>query len=93
GHRIELGEIENALSAHENVTRACCVFSENRITAFYTGKETEKKELVSLLKTTLPAYMVPSDFIWTEEFPLTKNGKTDKRALLSSIECKKDGEK
>ena len=93
GHRIELGEIENALSAHENVTRACCVFSENRITAFYTGKETEKKELVSLLKTTLPAYMVPSDFIWTDEFPLTKNGKTDKRALLSLIECKKDGEK
>ncbi|MCR5218439.1 amino acid adenylation domain-containing protein [Treponema sp.] len=81
GHRIELGEIEGALARHDNITRACCIFSNNKITAFYTGNETEKKDIVTLLKQTLPAYMVPSDFICIKEFPLTKNGKTDKKAL------------
>ena len=89
GHRIELGEIENALAKHNNINRSCCVFADNKITAFYLGKETEKKELVSLLKTTLPAYMVPADFIYLKEFPLTKNGKIDKHFLLEKLNvCK-----
>lgn len=90
GHRIELGEIENAISQHENITRACCIFSDNKITAFYIGKETEKKEIVTLLKVSLPVYMVPSDFIYIEEFPLTKNGKVDRRALLEKLNACKD---
>lgn len=90
GHRIELGEIENAISQHTDVTRACCIFADNKITAFYTGKETEKKDLVSLLKVSLPVYMIPSDFIYTAEFPLTKNGKIDKRALQEKLNVCKD---
>ena len=90
GHRIELGEIENAISQHENITRACCIFADNKITAFYIGKETEKKEIVTLLKVSLPVYMVPSDFIYMEEFPLTKNGKIDKRALQEKLNACKD---
>ena len=90
GHRIELGEIENAISQHKNITRACCIFEDNKITAFYIGKETEKKEIVTLLKVSLPVYMVPSDFIYIEEFPLTKNGKVDKKALAAILKgaCK-----
>jgi len=90
GHRIELGEIENVISQHQNITRACCIFSDNKITAFYIGKETDKKEIVTLLKISLPVYMVPSDFIYIEEFPLTKNGKIDKRALLEKLNACKD---
>ncbi|WP_294429747.1 amino acid adenylation domain-containing protein [uncultured Treponema sp.] len=90
GHRIELGEIENAIAKHEFITRACCIFADNKITAFYTGKETEKKEIVTLLKVSLPVYMVPSDFIFIEEFPLTKNGKIDKRALTEKLNACKD---
>ncbi len=81
GHRIELGEIEGAISKHDNITRACCIFADNRIKAFYTGKETEKKEIISMLRIILPAYMIPSDFIFINDFPLTKNGKIDKRIL------------
>jgi len=29
--------------------------------------------------------MVPSDFIWVKEFPMTKNGKTDKKALEAML--------
>ncbi len=90
GHRIELGEIENAIARHSNISRACCIFADNKITAFYTGSETEKKELVTLLKVSLPVYMIPSDFIFIQEFPLTKNGKIDKRTLTEKLNVCKD---
>ena len=90
GHRIELGEIENAISQHANITRACCIFADNKITAFYIGKETDKKEIVTLLKSSLPVYMVPSEFLYIEEFPLTKNGKIDKKALMEKLNVCKD---
>ena len=90
GHRIELGEIENAIARHEGISRACCVFADNKITAFYAGEERDKKDIVTLLKVSLPAYMVPSDFIRLAEFPLTKNGKIDRRALLEKLNGCKD---
>ncbi len=85
GHRIELGEIEGAIEKNPAISRACCIFSSNKITAFYTGKETDKKELISELKISLPVYMVPSAFKFIDAFPLTKNGKIDKRALEASL--------
>lgn len=90
GHRIELGEIENAIARHDGISRACCIFADNRITAFYAGEEYDKKDIVTLLKVSLPAYMVPSDFIRLAEFPLTKNGKIDRRALLEKLNGCKD---
>ncbi|WP_296030054.1 AMP-binding protein [uncultured Treponema sp.] len=85
GHRIELDEIEGEVTKHSNITRACCVFADNKISAFYTGQQTEKKDIVSMLKMTLPTYMIPGDFIHIDEFPLTKNGKIDKRKLIEKI--------
>lgn len=90
GHRIELGEIENAIARHDGISRACCVFADNKITAFYAGEERDKKDIVTLLKVSLPSYMVPSDFIRLAEFPLTKNGKIDRRALLEKLNGCKD---
>ena len=85
GHRIELSEIEGAVEKICSITRACCIFAQNKISAFYTGQETDKKEIVTVLKTSLPVYMIPSNFIFIEEFPLTKNGKVDKRALEAKL--------
>lgn len=88
GHRIELGEIEGAIEKNCDISRAVTIFTNNKIYAFYTtnsGNKVEKKEIVSNLKVDLPVYMVPSDFIHIEEFPLTKNGKVDKRALEAKI--------
>lgn len=92
GHRIELGEIETALHAIAGVTRACCVYHEEkqRITAYYTGDVT-KKEIVACLKETLPLYMMPGSFVMLEEMPITQNGKID-RACLKEMQTAKRAE-
>lgn len=85
GHRIELGEIEKVLNGFEPVSRSCCIFKNNEISAFYTGTETEKKDIVTYLKKILPAYMVPANIIFLPDFPITKNGKIDKRVLEEKL--------
>lgn len=87
GHRIELGEIENALEAVKQINRALCIFDENhnKIVAFYQGEIT-KKDLTRILGKTLPPYMIPNAFCQIEAFPLTKNGKADRKELMRQYE-------
>ena len=83
GHRIELEEIEQAVSKIKGVERCCAIFDEEkqRLYGFYIGS-IEKKELHSQLTGLLPRYMIPGVLEQLEAFPLTKNGKTDRRLLL-----------
>ncbi len=83
GHRIELEEIERAISAVDGVERCCVIFQEEkqRLYGFYAGMP-EKKELHAMLKTSLPEFMVPGTLVKVSDFPLTKNGKTDRKKLL-----------
>lgn len=85
GHRIELGEIEGSMESIHEIKRACCIFENNKIHAFYDG-EIEKKEIVRGLKKTLPVFMIPNVFIRVEQFPITKNGKIDRTELKKKIE-------
>lgn len=83
GHRIELEEIERAVSNLAGVHRCCCVFhsEKHRLYAFYQGDLTAKELRLQLLPS-LPPYMIPNVFRQVEQFPLNKNGKTDRNALL-----------
>ena len=87
GHRIELEEIERAISALPQVERCCCVYDEERqrICGFYIG-EIEKTALRRELREKLPPFMVPGILRQMREFPLTKNGKTDRKKLLEGGE-------
>ncbi len=87
GHRIELEEIEANLNAIDGITRSCCLFDEkkNKIAAFYTAN-IGQKEIITELKRKLPKYMIPNIFISYESFPLTKNGKIDRKMLRKSYE-------
>ena len=82
GHRIELEEIEIHLNAVEGVTRASCLFDENRnkIVACYAGAP-DRAEIVEELKKSLPKYMIPNVFLRMEALPLNKNGKIDRQEL------------
>ena len=81
GQRIELGEIENAIGKIDGVVQCAVIVRDQYICAFYTGKETEEKALRSILKTTLPRYMVPHVFTYMESLPMTVSGKLDRKAL------------
>ena len=89
GFRIELGEIESALGKYPKIKEAVVVVQENegdekRLASFLTihpDLSFEINELRSYLRQSLPEYMVPSSFNVLEEFPLTPNGKIDRKAL------------
>ena len=84
GHRIELEEIERAMDKIPGMIRSCCIFDQEkeRLYGFYTGTP-EKSELHEILRRELPDYMVPARLTKVEEMPLTKNGKIDRKLLLS----------
>ena len=89
GFRIELGEIEEALRQHETVKDAVLIAREDtpgnkRLVGYVVpvkSREADVSVLRAFLKKQLPDYMVPSAFVVLEEFPLTPNGKVDRKAL------------
>jgi amino acid adenylation domain-containing protein len=84
GFRIELGEIEIALNQHEGVREAIVVAGNNRLVAHVQG-DVEISALREHLASRLPGYMIPSQFHFVENFPLTPNGKVDRLALAGVI--------
>lgn len=83
GHRIELEEIERIISKVDGVERLCAVYDHERskLLGFYVGS-IDKKELHAKLRSYLPVYMIPNTFYQLDMFPLTKNGKVDRKVLL-----------
>ncbi|MGH7824390.1 MAG: non-ribosomal peptide synthetase [Candidatus Binatia bacterium] len=88
GFRIELGEIESVLSQHPAVVKSLILIREEapgdqRLVAYVVagGQQADESELRSFVKRHLPEYMAPSAFVTIEAFPLTPNGKIDRRAL------------
>lgn len=89
GFRIELGEVESVLASHPAVAQAVVMAREDRPGDHYLAAYTRlagapgpsTAELRAFLKERLPEYMIPSTFTQLETFPLTPNGKVDRRQL------------
>ena len=89
GYRIEPEEIRAALTLHPAIRDAIAVLStsatgESRIVAYLisqTGDPPEVGELRSFLRHRLPEYMIPATFTFLDSFPLSGNGKINRRAL------------
>ena len=86
---MELGEVETALTRHPAI-KECVVVAKaessgsKRLVAYVVQDQertTTNSELRQYLKGKLPDYMIPSAFVMLAEFPLTPNGKVDRRAL------------
>ncbi|WP_122859928.1 non-ribosomal peptide synthetase, partial [Pseudomonas viridiflava] len=90
GVRIELGEIEAQLSQLPGIEEALIVAREDepgqpRLVGYFTERADVATlnvgELRTALLAVLPGYMVPSALVRLDAWPLTANGKVDRRAL------------
>ncbi|MEI5640035.1 MULTISPECIES: amino acid adenylation domain-containing protein [unclassified Pseudoalteromonas] len=93
GFRIELGEVEAQLAQHSEVdsafVQAITVAGNPQLVGYIKPTKTLEvdmhHDLISAVKQSLgerlPEYMVPSFLIVIAQWPLTANGKLDKKAL------------
>ncbi|HEU5382935.1 MAG TPA: amino acid adenylation domain-containing protein [Ktedonobacteraceae bacterium] len=89
GFRIELGEIEATLLHHPALSAALVLAREDipgdkRLVAYLTlatDSSVSPEELRRFLQDRLPAFMLPSAYIYLERFPLLPTGKIDRRSL------------
>ncbi|WP_263451602.1 non-ribosomal peptide synthetase [Hyalangium gracile] len=92
GVRIELEELQSVLSTHPDVRDAVALAldaggAEARLVAWYRPKDPARKPDAEALRDwlleRLPEPMVPSTLLPIEQYPVTNNGKLDRRALLA----------
>jgi D-alanine--poly(phosphoribitol) ligase subunit 1 len=97
GYRIELGDMEANLRGLEEVADAVVLPVQkggkvDSLAAFVVlsgAKEGSDFEVTAKLKARLgervPVYMVPRKFIYKDAFPMTPNGKADRRKLAEEL--------
>ncbi|MET8472861.1 amino acid adenylation domain-containing protein [Streptomyces sp. NPDC006422] len=85
GQRIELGEIEAELAAREGVDGACALVLDDRLVGYVTGTDVDPAAVRAALARTLPEHMVPTAIVPLDAFPLSPNGKLDRRELPAPV--------
>jgi acetyl-CoA synthetase len=107
GHRLGTAEIESALVAHPKVAEAAIVgfphdikgtgiYAYVTLVAGETGSEALKKELITLVRTSLSPIATPDALQWAPGLPKTRSGKIMRRILRKIAEAsaaEKTGEK
>lgn len=84
GHRVELGAIENIVNTIPGIknSKAIANTAEQYIVLYYMSDgEVDKAVMDEVLLSKLPRYMLPGIYVQLAAFPLTPNGKIDKKAL------------
>ena len=99
GFRIECGEIETTLISHPSIQEAIVLCRENKpgdktLVSYVVPTENDppsQVEISTWVKHALPDYMLPSIFIILKAFPLTPNGKIDRKALPAPDQTHRTG--
>ena len=89
GLRIEPGEIEACITRHAAVREAVVIAREDipgdkRLVAYLVSASPPADladQLRALIRAAMPEYMVPAAFVLLDAFPLSPNGKVDRKAL------------
>ncbi|TWU03317.1 amino acid adenylation domain-containing protein [Neorhodopirellula pilleata] len=86
-YRIEPGEIEAVMNQLPGVLESLVVYEQVETQKFLIAYVATQDELLTAdqlangLRTSLPAYMIPSRYAFLESFPKTINGKIDRPRL------------
>ncbi|RMT79636.1 non-ribosomal peptide synthetase [Pseudomonas viridiflava] len=86
GLRIEPGDIEACLIRHPGIQQAVVLVRNEqpggqRLVAYYTGAQQSVEALRDEVRKHLPDYMVPALYVHLDAWPLSPNGKLDRKAL------------
>jgi amino acid adenylation domain-containing protein len=84
GLRIEPGEIETGLMEFGGIRESLVLQRDGRLVAYLVPEAQEIIEVTELrafLRQRLPGPLVPAAFVVLDAFPLTPNGKIDRKAL------------
>jgi len=89
GYRVDLTEVQKAMLSHHEVKDAVVVAPETetgeaRLIGYFSCRSEPGpmiRDLRAFLGEKLTDYMIPSQFIKLSAFPLTTNGKIDRKAL------------
>ena len=97
GHRIELSEIESVLARCEGVKESVVLVHKGKnekeiLVAFIIcdSQNTTEDVVKHFAMDYIPAYMIPAKVKFLKQFPHNFNGKTDKKALLATLEAEKN---
>lgn len=83
GSRIEISEIELALSEHPLIKKVAVLSKGTHLSAYIVGHPISNQEIRFFLKKKLPSFMVPREFLFFDELPVTPAGKIDRISLAS----------
>ena len=94
GHRVELAEVEHVLGEIPGVTAACVVVDDHddrgiTLYGFYQGGvelPLDEQQIMATLRKRLPHYMLPRGVKRLTRWPLNKNHKVDRSALLDWVD-------
>lgn len=82
GLRIELGEIETALRQQAGVIDSLTLVVDDRLVAYIVADgQFDERHCRQALRAHLPEYMIPAVLVPLQGWPLTPNGKVDRKAL------------
>lgn len=89
GFRIELEEIENVINQIEGIKQSVVILQNNndkKLVAFVVASNNDAIDIdyiLTLIRTKLPSYMIPSHFEIMDKLPLNASGKIDRKKLES----------
>ena len=86
GMRVELGEVEQCLRQQPEIDDALALVKADKLVAYVVSPQSEtQSQLVAAwtasLEHQLPVHMVPQGIVILRQWPLTPNGKIDRRGL------------
>lgn len=95
GIRVELGELEHSLREYGGIEEAVVVYNadKNYVGAYLkaaNGIKPKISEVRSFLLSKFPSYMIPTRYLFLEQFPLLTSGKIDRHHLPSMEDARPD---